>query len=143
MSEILPVLTIYALAGFKLLPAFQNIYANLSHVRGNIASFEEISSDLEGSFKINPNTKSDLTNGQKIAFNKSIEFNDICFTYPGKAEQILNKLNLSIPNNKVIGIVGSSGSGKSTFINLLLSLIEADKGKVLLDGEEIGKFNGK
>ena len=141
LAEVLPILAVYALAGFKLLPAFQNIFANLSHVRGNIASFEEISSDLEGSFKINSVVQGDWVNNQKIAFNNSLEFTDICFTYPGKHNQILNNLSLSIPKHSLVGIVGSSGSGKSTFVDLLLGLIEADKGDMLIDGKLINRKN--
>jgi len=134
-------LAIYALAGFKLLPAFQSIYANLSHVRGNIASFEEISKDLENSLKVNTNIKDFKADTKRLVLGKGIEFKNIIFTYPGRREIALNNLNLTIPNNKVIGIVGPSGSGKSTFIDLLLGLIEANSGEILIDDKILNKTN--
>jgi ATP-binding cassette, subfamily B, bacterial PglK len=140
-TEILPALAIYALAGFKLLPAFQSIYANLSHVRGNIASFEEISKDLENSLKVNTNIKDFKADTKRLVLGKGIEFKNIIFTYPGRREIALNNLNLTIPNNKVIGIVGPSGSGKSTFIDLLLGLIEANSGEILIDDKILNKTN--
>ena len=141
LSEILPILTVYALAGFKLLPNFQNIFANLSHVRGNIASFEEIAHDLEASYKLDILNERDFVNNEKISFKKSINLNNIFFTYPGQNSPILNNLSLSIPKNSMIGIVGSSGSGKSTFIDLLLGLVKADKGEILIDNKLIDKNN--
>jgi HlyD family secretion protein len=139
LSEILPILTVYSLAGFKLLPAFQNIYANFSHIKGNIASFEEISSDLEKSYMVN--SSKDVSSNKKIDFHKSLEFKDISFSYPGKHEQIFNNFSLKIPKNNVIGIVGPSGSGKSTFIDILLGLIKPDEGEILIDGNCIDKKN--
>ena len=139
LSEILPVLAIYALSGFKLLPAFQGVYANLSHVRGNIASFEEISKDLEDSHKGNSNIDGVAQFNEKIDFAESIEFNNVSFAYPGNKVPVLTELNICIPKDKVVGIVGSSGSGKTTFINLLLGLIYADKGNISIDGKMLKK----
>jgi ATP-binding cassette, subfamily B, bacterial PglK len=142
LSVVLPTLSVYALAGFKLLPAFQQIYSSLAQVKGNIASFESIKKDLQNSHDKsynNPN-KMDSDTRLKIKFNESIELNDIDFSYKSGI-LVLRKLNIRIPSKKVVGIVGPSGSGKSTAMDVLLGLIYPQKGQLLIDGQAITKKN--
>lgn len=142
LSVILPMLSVYALAGFKLLPAFQQIYSSLAQVKGNIASFESIKKDLQNSHNgscDNPK-KIDSDTRPKLRFDKCIELNDIDFSYKSGIP-VLRKLNIRIPAKKVVGIVGPSGSGKSTAIDVLLGLIYPQKGQLLVDGQSITKNN--
>jgi HlyD family secretion protein len=69
--------------------------------------------------------------------NEAIELIDISFTYPGKQSPALSALDLRIPVNKTVGLVGASGSGKSTVIDMLLGLIQPDSGRMLIDGESL------
>lgn len=135
LGNILPVLSVYALAGFKLLPAFQQMYTSLAQVKGNIASFDSIEEDLTSSQNV-----ADIEptyNAGKLSPKKLIRLDDISFNYPGKDEKALSELTLDIPVNQVIGLVGASGSGKSTAIDILLGLIEPQSGSLVVDGEEI------
>lgn len=142
LGIILPVLSVYALAGFKLLPAFQQIYFSLALIKGNISAFESIKDDLENSKKMNKKGLLGPFNLEdKLELLNSIKMQNISFTYPGKADQALNGLNLSIPANKIVGIVGPSGSGKSTAIDVLLGLIEPQEGQVLIDDVQIQENN--
>ncbi|ERS87963.1 ABC transporter ATP-binding protein [Halomonas sp. PBN3] len=139
LGTILPVLSVYALAGFKLLPAFQQVYTSLSQIRGNLAAFDALRDDLYASSRQpirQPLTEQERTE-QHLAPKHSIQLTDITFAYPGKQEPALNGLNLEIPANQVIGLVGASGSGKSTAIDLLLGLIEPQRGQVLIDGQPL------
>jgi len=142
LGIILPVLSVYALAGFKLLPAFQQIYFSLALIKGNISAFESIKDDLENSKKMNKKGLLGPFNLEdKLELLNSIKMQNISFTYPGKADQALSGLNLSIPANKVVGIVGPSGSGKSTAIDVLLGLIEPQEGQVLIDDVQVQANN--
>jgi HlyD family secretion protein len=139
LGTILPVLSVYALAGFKLLPAFQQAYTGLSQIRGNLAAFDAVRDDLRASSLAV--AKSSVSTGQRLAPRSEIRFDDVVFSYPGTEEPALKNLNITIPANKVTGLVGASGSGKSTAIDLLLGLIEPQQGKVLVDGQPITKDN--
>jgi ATP-binding cassette, subfamily B, bacterial PglK len=134
LSEILPVLSVYALASFKLLPAFQQIYAYIAQIRGNISAFEAIKDDLNNSqfHKYQKN----MDNSQLIVKN-TINLNGIFFKYPQKEKYSLEDINLNIKIGSVVGVVGSSGSGKSTMIDLLLGLLTPEKGQLLVDDVEI------
>lgn len=142
LSAVLPILSVYALAGFKLLPAFQQIYTGMATIKGNASAFEAIQQDLENAKKQNTHYEQsilDISNHIQIA--SEIELMDLSFTYPGKNSPALNNLNLVIPANKVIGIVGPSGSGKSTLIDVLLGLIEPQAGQLKVDDQLIDENN--
>ena len=139
VSLILPILSVYAIAGIKLLPAFQQIYNSLANIEANIAAFESIEEDLNDSIKAKLVTKK-LEQGY-LSPKKQVSLENVTFTYPDKHEPVLNQLNISIPVNKVIGIVGPSGSGKSTLVDILLGLIEIKKGCLKVDGTIIDRAN--
>ncbi len=136
---ILPVLTVYTLAGFRLLPAFQQIFACAANIKGNISAFESIHQDLIDSTQTEMKTQK-VVHGY-LDLKKEITLKDITFTYPGRTAPTLTELNMSIPAHSVIGIVGASGSGKSTLIDILLGLIEPQQGQLIIDGDIIGSEN--
>ncbi|UXZ55421.1 ABC transporter ATP-binding protein/permease [Halomonas sp. 7T] len=139
LGAILPALSIYALAGFKMLPGFQKIYTSITKIRGNLAAYDAIRDDLMASRDEvkNADTESKAHTDSPIipwVPQQEIKLQDVVFDYPGSRALALDGLTLTIPVNKMVGLVGSSGSGKSTAIDLLLGLIEPQKGRVLIDG---------
>lgn len=132
LGEVLPVLAVYALAAFKLLPALQQIYSSLSQIKGNTAAFEAIREDLEQSFE-SQKTSNDTAVSISVDLKKGIKLSDITFSYPGKERAAVNGVTITIPVNSVIGLVGSSGSGKSTLIDLLLGLLTPQQGSIYVD----------
>lgn len=137
LGTILPLLSVYALAGFKLLPAFQQIYSSISGIRGSLTAFEGLRDDLRASATATLQRTPNENSGEHLTPRESIQLKNIQFTYPGKPEPALRDVTMTIGVNKVIGLVGASGSGKSTAIDLLLGLIQPEKGELLVDGEPI------
>ncbi|MCG6656352.1 ABC transporter ATP-binding protein [Halomonas campisalis] len=135
LGQILPVLSVYALAGFKLLPAFQQIYTSLAKVKGNIAAFDSLEADLIASHDVTP--AKPAAEAGKYSLQQNITLENIHFQYPGKDEKALSGLTLEIPRNHVIGLVGASGSGKSTAIDVLLGLMPPQQGALKVDGESL------
>lgn len=132
LGAVLPVLAVYALAAFKLLPALQQIYGSASQIKGSAAAFEAIKDDLAESLNINQCTNEENL-GKHILIGKQISLDNISFTFPDKLSPAVNKLNMIIPVNSVIGIVGASGSGKSTTIDVLLGLLTPEHGTLNID----------
>lgn len=144
LGSILPVLSVYALAGFKLLPAFQQVYTSISNIRGNLAAFDTLRDDLRASSQTSQKSGSvSLNEKQDNQWRprQSIQLKDVTFTYPGKEEPALKNLTMEIPANQVIGLVGASGSGKSTAIDLLLGLLESQQGALMVDGIPVTDSN--
>ena len=141
LGLILPVLSVYALAGFKLLPAFQQVYSGLASIKGSLAALDSIRDDLRASIlggsEVLRHNKQHYS--PQLVPKQSITLKDTTFYYPGKAKPALCNLTINIPVNKLIGLVGASGSGKSTAIDLLLGLIQPQTGSLLIDGRPLNQ----
>ena len=138
LGEVLPILAIYALAAFKLLPALQQIYANVSQIKGNTAAFEAVKEDLWQSFynarAIDAKTNIDAVESNRaLSLKKAIRLQYVKFNYPNKSIPAVDGVSLMIPVNSVIGIVGASGSGKTTLIDLVLGLLTPVSGDIYID----------
>jgi ABC-type multidrug transport system fused ATPase/permease subunit len=132
---------LYVYAGYRLLPALQQVYSASTQLRFVDLSLDRIYQDLK---KLNVSeTKKALSNCKPISLEKLISLKNISFTYPGSTRLIIKNLNLNISANTTVGIIGSTGSGKTTTIDIMLGLLEAQKGKLEVDGQEITNFNLK
>src|SRR5690625_1006952 len=140
LNQVLPVLSVYTLAGLKLLPALQQIYMGIAQIKGNIASFEAIKPDLIASYD-EPSPKEAASEKTPNPLSGDIHLDDISFGYPGKDGVALENISLSIPRNTTVGIVGPSGAGKSTAIDLILGLIDPDKGSLNIGNTPITPDN--
>ncbi|AVH49935.1 ABC transporter ATP-binding protein [Acinetobacter sp. SWBY1] len=140
LGEVLPVLAVYALAAFKLLPALQQIYSSITQIKGNAAAFESIKKDLAMTLK---KSESSAVNHklQQLLLKEKIRLQNVTFSYPGKSKPAVHDLNMVIPVNSVVGVVGSSGSGKSTTIDLLLGLLTPQQGEIYIDNIRITETN--
>ena len=131
----LPVLGALALGAQRLLPLFQIIYNGWTQFMGNHASFADIFSTLE--LPIAPALIS--TNAvEPLPFTKLISFDHVAFRYgPGQTD-VIHELSLTIPKGSRVGIVGKTGSGKSTVIDLMLCLLAPTRGAIMIDGHPLG-----
>lgn len=139
----MPVIAIYALAGYRLLPALQGIYRNFSQLRFNLPSLDALHRDLIGlrrDIVRTDSTETDFTS-ERIRIRESCELRDITFRYPHTEVPALNGLNLRIAAHTTVGLVGASGSGKTTIVDVLLGLLEPETGTLLVDSQEIRPHN--
>ena len=132
LGAVLPILAVYALAAFKLLPALQQIYSSVAQIKGNIAAFEAVKEDLEQSLD-HKDFVTEATIPIRKDLKEKITLSDIKFGYPGKSKPAVNGVTMTIPANSVVGLVGSTGSGKSTLIDLLLGLLTPQSGQLYID----------
>jgi ABC-type multidrug transport system fused ATPase/permease subunit len=131
-SNAIPVLAALALGAQRLLPLFQQIYNSVSTIRG--ANF--VLKDTLKLLKKEVQYKTKDTSLNPILFRKNIELQNIIFNYPGRAG-ILNGVSLNIAKGSRLGVIGSTGSGKSTLVDIITGLIRPSSGKVLIDGNEL------
>ncbi len=136
ITTILPKIALYAFAGYRLMPAVQKIFVNVTSLRLSGPAITSLYNDLK---KLN--LKIDDNDNDKFIFNESIKLKNIFYTYPESSRMILKNVNLTIPAYTTIGIVGETGSGKTTVIDLILGLLDAQKGTLEVDGKIINNEN--
>jgi len=129
----LPILGVLALAAQRLLPLMQQLYGNWSVVTGSKASLSDVLSLLDQPFPIWIN-QLEL---QPLVFKKSIIYDNVSFRYSNSTHWVLDGIKLSIPKGARVGIIGSTGSGKSTAMDLLMGLLQPTEGQILVDGKPI------
>lgn len=135
-AEALPVISLYAFAGYRLVPAMQQIYSSLSQLRFIEPAIDLLYADLRGF----PST-SVMRSDAPIILRESIKLSNVSYSYPESTGMALDEIELTIPANKVVGFVGPSGSGKTTSVDLLMGLLEAQQGDLCIDGVVINSTN--
>tara|TARA_Y100000768_G_scaffold339592_1_gene282916 strand:- start:4732 stop:6519 length:1788 start_codon:yes stop_codon:yes gene_type:complete len=136
VAQILPIVALYAFAGYRLLPAMQALYSNLTSLRFSETIINELYKEIEG--LDNVDKKKDR---QNISFLDKITLNNVSFNYPGTDVKVLNDISLTIPVNSMVGLVGLTGSGKTTLVDIILGLLESQKGSLKVDNAEINSKN--
>ena len=136
--NILPTISLYVFAGYRLLPALQKIYSSFAQMRFIGPSIDEINRDLK-ILKIPSNQKK----LHQIKLNDSIILDNISYQYPNTQEILLKDVNLKIPAHTTVGIVGTTGGGKTTAVDIILGLFEPKSGTLKVDGQIINKNNCK
>ena len=131
-SKIAIILGLYALGLQKMMPSLQSIYQQISLYRFYKPSLNIIYSDLFHAVQENVTGQKHLKN-KNIFFNYKINFEKIKFKYPDNENFLLKIENLEIKKGNFVGITGKSGSGKSTFINILTGLLDVTSGDIKLD----------
>ena len=136
LTEVLPVLSMFAFAALRLIPAFQQIFASLNKINFSTKGLDDIL------YRLNENKNLEISKktNNSLQIKSKIEVNNLNFVYPNSNRMALNKINLSIQSGKKIGIVGSTGSGKTTLVDILLGLLKPTNGEISVDGVEIGNL---
>ena len=136
-SQNIPSISIFIFSAFKLLPAIQQIYAFISTITGNIYSLNNLADLLanEGQPEIETQISQDFLPLQ------TLDMKNISFHYPD-SDFTLRDINLSFTKGEIIGITGYSGSGKSTFVDLLMGLITTN-GTIIFNGREVSVYENK
>jgi ABC-type multidrug transport system fused ATPase/permease subunit len=127
-----------ALAGYRLLPSLQLLYAQLTQISSMRHTVDEVYDEFvvaEANRSILPAIIADrFAQATPFRWRKAIALRQVSFSYPGISRAALNGLSLTIPKNTCLGVIGPTGSGKSTFVDLLLGLYQPTAGEILIDG---------
>jgi ABC-type multidrug transport system fused ATPase/permease subunit len=138
-SNSIPIVTLYAFAGYRLMPALQFIYRAVSQIRFAEASLNFLYNDLIKLKKLHSGSR----NFNTIKFEKNIQLKDIIFKYPNSDNVILKKLSLKILAKNVVALVGKTGSGKTTIVDLIMGILDPLNGTLEIDGNIIDTNNCK
>ena len=133
----LPIIGVLALGAQRLLPIMQQIYGNWSSIIGSKASLIDVIKLLNQPM---PEVKP-VNHRDAFPFNKEINFKNISFSYSPKSKNILDSLDICLTKGSKVGLIGETGSGKSTFLDILMGLLEPKEGAIHVDNEIVTHNN--
>lgn len=138
LSQALPVLGALALGAQRLLPLVQQVYFGWGSMLGNRQVLVDVIDMMRPSRHGGPESSV-----EPLPFYQSIELRNVTFGYDDPQRPTIKNVSLTIPKGSRVGIVGKTGSGKSTLMDILLGLLEPDSGDVLIDGVPLRDVNRK
>jgi len=138
VQEMIPRLAVFALAAFRLLPSINQVNNLINAMQFLSPSVDSVYQDLIETKEETEKNKMVLQEESKEVLDENaIHFEHVSFTYPGTTQKILSDVSVSLPLRHAIGFVGSSGAGKTTFMDLFLGLLVPDSGRICLGRDNI------
>lgn len=135
LGKVLPIAGVYALAGARLMPAMQAIYGSLSSIRYQAPSLNSLYDEVLSADKAGERLPE--TDGAPLRLNRTLELRDLVFAYPSADRPALRGASLRVEARTTVGIVGGTGAGKSTAMDVMLGLLEPQGGEMLVDGAPV------
>lgn len=130
--EIVPLLGVLALAAFRLMPCANRIVNMINGIKFQMPFFNIIFNDLLEARELSK-TPIDESNAVKLSFTDKITVDKLSFRYPKSSEDVLHEVSFTIPKGSFCGIIGPSGAGKTTFVDILLGLLKPAQGSIYID----------
>ncbi len=135
-ETIAPVISLYIVAGYRLMPILQQIYISTTQLRYSNSLIDVITKELTEKNNSEKKLKENI-----LKLKKYLKLIDIDYTYPNKINRSIKKINLTIKANTTVAIIGKSGCGKTTLLDIISGLLIPQNGFIEIDGEVINKKN--
>lgn len=130
--ETLPIAAVFGYVGLRLLPMANGVVATLNHIRSSRAAVDELYTDFNALATVN-----DTPDTPHLEFTDSIILDAVSFTYPSAATPAIEDVSITIRRGESIGIIGPTGAGKSTLVDVILGLLPPTRGRVVVDGRAL------
>ncbi len=142
LTSLLPQLTVLAAAAARLLPSANRINNYLTSIAYFEPFLDNVSDNLQSeihdeSISYNSEDYRAKADVEKLPVHELIKLENITYKYPNTDKLILDNANMEIPVGKSVGIVGTSGAGKTTIVDVLLGLLDPEKGTIYADGVDV------
>lgn len=141
IADIIPALSAFVVAAIRLLPSVNKVSNGMNAATYNEPALDNILKNIQDENDIDESTCGNLMsskeNGIQIQFTNNVCLKDVTFSYAGSTSPVLENANLKIYKGQSVGIVGTSGAGKTTAVDIMLGLLKPQSGQVLVDGVDI------
>lgn len=139
-QNVIPLVGFFAFAGYRLIPAIQEIYASMTMVQFNKAIMEKIYEDMKEGVS-DKAVKSTRELQEPLPFKNHVQLNKIAYSYPQTNKPVLKNISLEINRHTSIAIIGPTGAGKTTLVDIILGLLTPQQGEIIVDGTIITNAN--
>jgi ABC-type multidrug transport system fused ATPase/permease subunit len=138
-DNLIMTLTLFGVAAMRMLPGFMRINTYFSEISFYQPAFEYLYQNLQEGMKTDAHIaeQKEKSLSAKLVLNNEIALNEITYAYPDTVKKIFENASMRVPKGKSIGIIGVSGAGKSTIVDILLGLLRAQSGTITCDGRDI------
>jgi ABC-type multidrug transport system fused ATPase/permease subunit len=141
-GQAVAIMSLYAFAGYRLMPALQLIFHGFARVRFFAPALDHLHEDLVVSRRSRDSAKITFPESKEpLPFERDVLVDNISFKYPGRDSWVAREITLRIERNTTIGFVGSTGSGKTTLVDVILGLLDPQEGCIRIDGVPITAEN--
>ena len=142
VRHVVAIAGLFAFAGYRLMPALQEIFTSFTKMQFNLAVLDRIYNDFtrkEQDFLPETFYKEEIL--QALPFNSTITLEQVSYNYPNTTVAVIKDINLVIKYNTSVALVGSTGAGKTTLVDIILGLLPPQQGRLLVDGVTIDYTN--
>ena len=141
VSEMMTTIATFGVAAIRVLPSVNRINTYITEIAYATPSLNFVYENLQQGMKTDAMLAERKANSrkEKLKLDDKIELNHISFHYPDSDKNIFTDAHMVVPRGKSVGIMGSSGAGKSTIVDILLGLLHAQEGQITCDGVDIFK----
>ncbi len=141
VGEIMTTIAAFGVAAIRVLPSVNRINTYITEIAYTQPSLDFVYENLQEGMKTDAMLAERRANSQveKLKLEDKIELNHISFHYPDSDKYIFKDAHMAVPKGKSVGIIGASGAGKSTIVDVLLGLLHAQEGEITCDGVNIFK----
>ncbi len=141
LGTILPILAVYAFAGLRLLPALQQVFSQLTVIRFGRPTLESLHRDMREIRAEQSGRPPAAGAAAPLPLARALRLRDVWFSYPSAERPALRGLDLAIPARSTVGLVGGTGAGKTTAVDLILGLLSPQEGAIEVDGVPVTEAN--
>ncbi|MFA1820248.1 ABC transporter ATP-binding protein [Virgibacillus oceani] len=139
-TQLISTMALFAMAAFRLMPSITRVVTLITTIRYSQpalnAVYEDLIKNKEKQSKVN-RTKLGMINRGQRTYTDSINLNKVSFRYPNQIEYAIKDISLEIPIGKSVALIGESGAGKTTLVDIILGLFPPEKGDVLVDNKDL------
>ncbi len=134
LGQVLPLMGVFAMAGYRLLPALQRVFRGVTQIRFHQAALNALYEDLRA---VSGDVPQSTHTVEPLPLTEVLQLREVSFRYPSAEFPVVQNLTMTVEVGTSIALVGKTGAGKTTIADLFLGLLRPDAGALYVDGQEI------
>ena len=142
IASLAPILAVFGVAAMRLIPVVNSLLSSVMNLRYGQDTVNRLKREITKSDSVQVNAGDPLKQGIENAAFSSLEFVNVSFKYPSSKNNTIKNVNLKIEAGSLTGIIGETGSGKSTLVDLILGLMHPKSGDIYYNNVKVGADNG-